>query len=419
MKKIVVSGGRRLSGEVVVGGSKNAALPILFGGIVTGSTCVFSDLPRVSDVLQTLEILKYLGARIRFSSGGDVRVDYAPLRYGVAPATFTGAIRGSTYLLGAMLARFGRAELAEAGGCNFGTRPIDQHLMGFEKMGATVTCRGDRVLVEAPDGLHGADITLAMPSVGATANLMLAASCIGEPVVIRNAAAEPHVAALASFLADAGVQISGISGQTVRVLGNSHLLGVHHTVIPDMIEAGTYLCAGAACGGPVRVNGVAPSHLGALLSTFENMGVSVEVGERQITVAAPNGYCATSVTTGPFPGFPTDLHPQVAALFALGDRCRGVGGVTETVFASRFAYVEELKRMGAAAMVEGTTVHLVPSTLHATRMRSPDLRGGAALLIAALATRGQSEILNAATVGRGYEHLEAKLRALGARIRVL
>ena len=418
MERIVVKGGKRLSGEVSVGGSKHAALPILFGGIVTGERCVFSNLPRVSDVLRTLEILKCLGARICFLGNGDVRVDYSTVRPGRAPAELTGSIRGSTYLLGAMLARFGCAELAAAGGCNFGSRPIDQHLMGFARLGAEVTEDEGGVRLSAPRGLRGCEIPLAMPSVGATANLLLAASAAAGESVIINAAAEPHVAALAAFLGDAGADISGIGSPTVRVIGKKTLRGISAAIIPDMIEAGTYLALGMACEGPVRVDRVCPSHLGAFLELLRQMGGCVEVESNAITVSAPRGYSGIAVETGPFPQFPTDLHPQMTALLSLGGRCVGEGSVTERVFASRFAYVDELCRMGASIRVRGDTVLVAPAYLRATRLRSPDLRGGAALLIAALATAGQSEIVNAVTVGRGYEHLEEKLHALGACVRV-
>ena len=417
MNKIVISGGRRLSGEVTVGGSKNAALPILFGGIVTGGVCVFSDLPRVSDVLQTLEILKYLGARICFHSGGEVRVDYRHVQPRAVPASLTAAIRGSTYLLGAMLARFGRAEFGESGGCDFGKRPIDQHLMGFERLGADVTCTPHGVTVQAENGLCGNEIGLAMPSVGATANLMLAATAATGRTVIRNAAAEPHVAALADFLTLAGAEIKGVGTDTVCVTGGRRLCGVAYRIIPDMIEAGTYLCLGMACGGPVRVRNVCPEHLDALLNTFRQMGGRVECGKDAVAVSARQGYESTHVVTGPYPAFPTDLHPQMAALLSL-PFATGEGSVTETVFSSRFRYTEELSRMGAQITVSDGCVHLTPSVLHSEKIRSPDLRGGAALLIAALATKGKSEIRDAYTVGRGYEHLEQKLRALGAHVSV-
>lgn len=419
MKRIIVNGGKRLSGEVMIGGSKNAALPILFGGIVTGDVCVFSDLPRVSDVLQTLEILKFLGARICFLTDGDVRIDYSQMRSESVPDALTAPIRASTYLLGAMLARFGVAELGCSGGCDFGTRPIDQHIMGFQRLGATVSCREQGVALSAENGLSGSHVRLAMPSVGATANLMLAACGAQGETVIENAAAEPHVAALAAFLQSAGACISGVGSDTVRISGKKPLHGTKNRIISDMIEAGTYLCIGAACGGPVRVRNVCPTHLLSLTETLSRMGAKVDCGKDSVTVTARTPYRCAHVTTGPYPAFPTDLHPQMTALMSLGERAVGEGSVTETVFNSRFRYVEELARMGAKIGINGRRADVIPAPLRAARMRSPDLRGGAALLIAALATKGQSEILDAHTVARGYEHLESKLRALGARIRVL
>ena len=419
MRKIIVSGGKRLSGEVEIGGSKNAALPILFGGIVTADVCLFSGLPRVSDVLRTLEILRYLGARISFLKNGDVRVDYRKLSEGLPPASLTCEIRGSTYLLGAMLARFGRARLAGAGGCDFGSRPIDQHLLGFEALGATVEECDGVLTVRAGEGLRGNRFRLAMPSVGASANLLLAATAVDGVTIIENAAAEPHVVALAEFLQQAGAAIEGVGSDRLTVCGGRALHGVHHAVIPDMIEAGTYLAFGVACGGSVTVRSVCPSHLGALLDAFRRMGVAVAVGEREVCVSTNGRYRGTDVTTGPYPAFPTDLHPQMAALFCLGDRAVCGGSVTESVFSSRFRYAAALAEMGAEYRIDGRCIHLTPTLLHPAKVASPDLRGGAALLVAALATAGTSEITNAFTVGRGYEHLEEKLTALGALVRVL
>ena len=417
MDRIIVEGGHPLCGEVEIGGSKNAALPILFAGILTGDTCVFSGLPRVGDVLRSLEILRALGARIRFAQNGDVCVNYAPVCPLLPPPALTCSIRGSTYLLGAMLGRFGKARLAGAGGCNFGARPIDQHLMGFRRLGAVVS-EGDEVLLLANGGLSGCEITLAMPSVGATANLMLAAVCADGETVIRNAAAEPHVCALGEFLTAAGAHVEGIGTETVRVFGGSRLHGVSHTVIPDMIEAGTYLCFGAACGGKVTVKNVCPAHLTALLHTFAQMGIKTVSEKESITVTCQAKYRNTVVKTAPYPGFPTDLHPQLTALFAIGERATGVGVMREQIWSARFRYVEGLQKMGADIKICGDTATVTPTTLHAERLFSPDLRGGAALLLAALATRGESELTNAAQLARGYEHLGDKLRALGARIRV-
>ncbi len=417
MKRIVVSGGKRLCGEITVGGSKNAALPLLFGGILTGEECVFQNLPRVSDVLRALEILRALGARIRFFANREVSVDYSTVRPACPPAALTEAIRGSVYLLGAMLARFGEARLGGAGGCDFGSRPIDQHLMGFSRMGAAVT-QGAELCVRCEQGLRGAEIPLAMPSVGATANLMLAATGAAGESVIRNAAAEPHVAALAEFLVAAGAKIDGVGTDTVRIVGVPHLHGISHRIIPDMIEAGTYLCAGVACGGPVCVREVSPGHLEALLSAFRHMGVAVECERESITVCAPQAYRNIGIVTGPYPAFPTDLHPQMTALFSLGNRAVGEGSVRERIWASRFRYVEGLRAMGADISVRGDLATVRPAPLRGGSVASPDLRGGAALLLAALATKGCTEITEAYTIARGYEHLGEKLRALGADVRI-
>lgn len=419
MNKIVINGGKRLVGEVKIGGSKNAALPLLFAGVLTGEVCVFTDLPRVSDVLLTLEILRALGARIRFVEGGDVAVDYAPVRPLLPSVSLTGAIRGSVYLLGALLGRFGKAALGGVGGCDFGQRPIDQHLMGFAKLGAQEHSENGALCLSAEKGLNGADITLKMPSVGATANLLMAASMARGTTVIRNAAAEPHVVALCEFLSAAGAEIGGVGTPTLTVVGKKPLHGCRFSVIPDMIEAGTYLAAAMATGGRITVQNVVPQHLGSVLTTLGKMGASLTVGESDITLKAPPHYRSLAIKTGPYPAFPTDLHPQFATLFAIGGRAVGEGSVTELVWQARFRYTEELAKMGAKCQLDGERVTFSPCDLSPALVRSPDLRGGAALLIAALAANGHTEITNAATIGRGYEHLENKLRSLGADIRVL
>ena len=416
MNTVILDGGKRLAGEVQIGGSKNAALPVLFAGILTGEECVFSALPRVSDVLRSLEILHAMGARIRFLENRDVSVDYATVRPVLPPPQLTGTIRGSTYLLGAMLARFGKALLGDAGGCDFGTRPIDQHLAGFASLGAQID-EGEVLCVRAPQGLVGTEVTLAMPSVGATANLILAACGAAGETVIRNAAAEPHVVALCDFLRAAGAQIQGIGTSSVRVRGGNPLHGTAYRIIPDMIEAGTYLCAGMACEGPVTVREVDPAHLSALLDCFRRMGAQVREGAEWVSVACPEPYCNIALETAPYPGFPTDLHPQMSALFALGTRATGEGEITERIWRERFRYVQGLRKMGADICVEGERAIVRPAPLHAATLRAPDLRGGAALLLAALATKGRSEITNACMLSRGYEHLEQKLTALGAHVK--
>ena len=418
MNKICVEGGRALSGEVSIGGSKNAALPILFAGILTGECCEFSNLPRVSDVLRALEILKYMGARILFLKNGNVRVDYSAVRVCTPPAHLCAGIRGSAYLMGAMLGRTGEAFLPSSGGCDFGARPIDQHLLGFERLGALVSEGEQGVHLQSRQPLQGTVIRLKMPSVGATGNLMMAAVLARGETVIENAAAEPHVAALADFLCAAGAQISGVGSHRILVRGVATLHGVRHRIISDMIEAGTYLCIGAACGGRVRVSPVHPEELGALLVAFDEMGIEVCCEGDSIAVQASRGYRPTHVTTAPYPGFPTDLHPQMLALMAAGGRETAWGSVTETVFLSRFRYINELRKMNANVKISDRTAMACGGDLHAARVLAPDLRGGAALLLAALKAKGKSEILGAAAIARGYEHLEQKLRAIGANVSV-
>lgn len=417
MDKVIVNGGLPLSGTVSVGGSKNAALPILFAGILTADTCVFHKLPRVSDVLKTLEILKSMGAKIRFFEAGEVSIDYKDVKPLLAPACFTRAIRGSTYLLGSLLGRFGEAHLAGAGGCDFGNRPIDQHLLGFSALGAVAKEEDGVLHLFAEKGLNGADFRLAMPSVGATANLMMAASAATGETVIRNAAAEPHVGALAAFLSACGAHIFGAPGETVRIVGRIPLYGCEFTIIPDMIEAGTYLAFGMACGGRVTVSDVAPGDLGEVLAMFRRMGAKVITAEDAVTVISDGAYRNTELVAGPYPAFPTDLQPQFAALFCLGGRANGEGRVTDMVFPTRFRYAEELRRLGADIRIRENTAFVTPAPLSPGTVTAPDLRGGAALLLAALATKGESTVLRASLIGRGYEHLCEKLTALGADVR--
>ena len=419
MEKILVRGGKPLYGEIAVGGSKNAALPVLFAGILTRDTCVFVNLPRVSDVLCTLKILRHLGARVYFYSNGDVAVDYRDMRAVPPPLELTGSIRGSVYLLGALLGRFGSAELCGAGGCNFGNRPIDQHLRGFSLLGAEEKREKGTLKLTAPKGLVGCAVHLAMPSVGATANLLMAATAAAGETVIENAAAEPHVAALADFLMAAGAEIEGIGTGTVRVFGGNPLHGCRYTVIPDMIEAGTYLAAVMAAGGAVTLRDVLPLHLGAVLETLADMGAELQVSASSIRLTAPAVYDCAHLITGPYPAFPTDLHPQFAALFCIGGRARGAGHVRETVWAERFRYTEELEKMGACVLRDTGAATFLPAPLHPATVEATDLRGGAALLIAALATAGETVITGASAVGRGYEKLQKKCRTLGADIRVL
>jgi len=276
---------------------------------------------------------------------------------------------------------------------------------------------GDGVYLRAANGLTGCDFTLKMPSVGATANLMLAACTAQGETVIRNAAAEPHVVALGEFLREAGAQIEGIGTETVRVFGGSHLHGASHRLLPDMIEAGTYLCAGVATGGEVTVTEVRPAHLAALTDAFEEMGIRVKSGTDWMAASAPHGYRNISMQTAPYPGFPTDLHPQLVSLFALGGRATGEGRLRECIWQGRFRYAEGLRRMGADVTVSENTATVHPCLLHRAALRSPDLRGGAAVVIAGLAAAGVTRVEDIQYIERGYQDIVGKLRALGADIK--
>lgn len=405
MQTFILEGGRPLCGDIFVSGSKNAALPLLFGTLVTDGTSVIERLPEISDIRVALDLLSAMGAEVE-REGSGVRVSTARVCERVPPPELVRRIRASTYLLGAMLARFGRAEIGGYGGCDFSARPIDMHIAAALAFGAEK--RGELLVAER---LHGAALRFHTVSVGATVNaLLLAASAEGESL-IENIAVEPHVLALAAFLRSAGARIE-IFDRTARVTG-AHLHGGQAKVIPDMIEAGTYLLAGVATGGRVRVHGIDPAELRSLTDILSLGGVRVE--ERGHTLSAEGrAEFPLTVETAPYPAFPTDLQPPTAPFLSLS-----AGGVIrEGVFFERFGYLRELECFGLSYRVEGASAHIAPSRLHAASVTAPDLRGGAAALIAALAANGKSEIGGAEKILRGYEHPAAKLTALGARIRL-
>lgn len=414
MKKIVIQGGERLCGEVRIGGSKNAALPILFAGVLSRDVCVFRNLPRVGDVLRTLEILKSMGARIRFYTSGEVEVGYRDVRSCLVSPQLTGALRGSTYLLGSMLARFGEASLCAFGGCDFCARPIDLHLDGFRALGATVAASDAAVLLRAEAGLRAARICLKKPSVGATANLLMAACGASGTTVLQNTANEPHVGALIAFLRQMGACIAQTE-EALTVQGDAPLRGCEFEIIPDMIEAGTYLAFVLACGGRVTLTRIGAVDLAPIQEPLARMGVSLRAGENWVGLESDGIFRNTEITAGPYPAFPTDLQPQFCALAAGGGQ--GTASIKDTVFPTRFGYVRELAKMGARITLRGNTATTIPQRLHGARVRATDLRAGAALILAGLGAQGETVIENAAPIARGYEHPARKLSALGARIR--
>ncbi|MBQ9086733.1 MAG: UDP-N-acetylglucosamine 1-carboxyvinyltransferase [Clostridia bacterium] len=415
MDKLIIHGGKPLYGEIDINGMKNSALPILFGTIAAGGICEISNLPDVSDISLALDILRTLGAKVRFTNTDQVMIDTTDVVMKAPPMELVGKMRGSTYLIGAMLGRFGEALVGYPGGCDFGTRPLDQHLKGFGAMGAQVEFDANAHLhATAEQGLRGADIYFDIASVGATINVMLAAIFAEGVTVMENAAREPHIADMASFLNACGADISGAGTSMIRIRGVKSLHGCSYKLAPDMIEAGTYMVAAAATGGQVTLRNVIPKHMQVVTQKLREVGIRVECDDNAITVYSNRSYRSTSIKTNPYPGFPTDMHPQFTSLLALAT---GMSTISEGIWGNRFKYVEELKKMGAEIEVAENAAHIngVPS-LKGANVRACDLRAGAALIIAALAADGISTVTGLEFVDRGYQDLTAKLRSLGANI---
>ena len=413
MDKIVINGGTPLTGTVEISGAKNAALPILMGTILTGDRCVIENVPEILDVDLTLEILEKMGAKVR-RDHTTVEVDTKDVRPGISPYELVSRMRGSTYLIGAELGRFKKAKVGMTGGCNFGIRPIDQHIKGFEALGATVSTLGGFVEASA-EALVGSEVYFDMVSVGATVNVILASVFATGTTVLENAAREPHIVDLANFLNSCGANIMGAGTDTIKIKGVESLHGSTYAIIPDMIEAGTFMLAAAATGGHVKINNVIPKHLDSISAKLSEMGVYIEELDDAIIVKREGDMKSINVKTRPYPGFPTDMQPQMTALlcFAKGD-----GRVTEDVWDNRFRYIEELRKTGAQIDIAGKTalVH-GGGALVGAPMRSVDLRAGAAMVIMGLAVSGRTEIIDIHTIERGYDNIVKKLRNLGADVR--
>lgn len=408
MEKLIVKGGCPLSGKITVGGSKNAALPLIFATILTKSPCTIENLPAIRDVEMSLDILASMGAQVRYLDEKTVEICTEHMRPTVPPQSAVSTLRASTYLMGAMLGRFGRAYVQDFGGCNFSQRPIDMHLFAASVLGASLS---DGVL-SAPKGLVGAVIPFDKVSVGATVNALLMAVTAQGTTVIENAACEPHVENLIAFLRSMGARIRRL-GDVLAVEGGT-LGGGRIRVVGDMIEGGTYLLAGLATGGHVEVEGCERAHLRSFLSLLSGSGACVRYGENTVSV---RGALSSSFTiqTAPYPAFPTDLQPQSALLGAL----YAGAVVREGVFPHRFGYLHSLGAMGLSFVKNGATAYIFPSRLHAASVRAEDLRGGAALVLAALATAGESEISGASCILRGYENIVEKFSAIGAEINLV
>ena len=417
MTKYIVQGGKPLFGEVEISGAKNAAVAIIPAALMVDGVCRIENIPQISDVTMSLRILEDLGASIRTINRHTVEIDASHIHSTRTNYDLSRKIRASYYLIGALLGRFGRAEVAMPGGCNFGgVRPIDQHVKGFTALGAKVVVEGGFIHANAGDGrLKGANVYLDVVSVGATMNIMMAAAMADGNTVIENCAKEPHIVDLANFLNSMGANIRGAGTDTIKIQGVERLRGGSYAIIPDQIEAGTYMAAVAATGGQVLVKNIIPKHMDCITAKLIEMGVEVEEHEDTLLVRRTGDLLRTNIKTLPYPGFPTDMQPQITAVLSLA---KGTSLVTESVWNSRYRYVDELKRMGANIQVDDKTAVVEGvERLTGAPIQAYDLRAGAACVIAALAAQGESEIRGVEYIERGYEDIIEKLRAIGAAIR--
>ena len=419
MNKYLVNGNRPLFGEVTISGAKNAAVAILPAALLVDGVCRIENIPQISDVTLFFSILDELGAHVRVLNKHAIELDCHAIRSTHPNYDMARRIRASYYLVGALLGRFGEATVALPGGCNFGgVRPIDQHVKGFTAMGAEVSLESGAIHAVVKDGrLHGGTIYLDVVSVGATMNIMMAAVLAEGTTVIENAAKEPHIVDLANFLNSMGADVKGAGTDTIKIRGVERLSGGSYTIIPDQIEAGTYMAAVAATGGQLLIKNIIPKHMDCISAKLKEMGVDVEEDDDTLLVRRSGELKKTNIKTMPYPGFPTDMQPQITTVLALAE---GTSLVTESVWSNRFKYVEELKRMGAHIQVDGK-VAIIEGINHfdGAPIQACDLRAGAAMVIAALAAKGTTEISNVQYIERGYEDIVGKLRAVGADIRMV
>ncbi len=415
MDRLVVKGKKKLSGSVVISGAKNAAVAVIPAAIMADGICVIDNLPYIEDVRCLYTTLNKIGTKCTYKDKHTLEIDSTNDICTKVTFDEVRKMRASYYLLGALLARFKKAEVAMPGGCNFGTRPIDLHLKGFRALGAQVEVNGEIVCVKA-DKLKGASIYMDTVSVGATINIMLAATMAEGTTTIENAAKEPHIVDVANFLNMMGAKIKGAGTDVIKIIGVDHLHGAEYTIIPDQIEAGTYMIAAAITKGRVKVQNIIPTHMDSLSAKLIEIGINIEEGDDYITVDATNAqFKATSIRTMAYPGFPTDLQPQMAALLSV---CEGTSMITENVWEKRYQYIDELKKLGAKITVEGRVAIIEGvKELSGANVEATDLRAGAAMIIAALNARGETVIGEVKYIDRGYEEVENKFLALGADIR--
>ena len=415
LEKYIIHGGTALRGEVEISGAKNAAVAIIPAALMVDGVCRIENIPQISDTDMLLTILKELGAKIKFINKSTIEIDCTNVRYQDAPYDLMRKIRASYYLIGAMLGRFGSAKTTMPGGCNFGVRPIDQHIKGMTALGADVDVKNGFVYADARDGrLHGARIYLDKVSVGATMNIMLAAALAQGRTIIENAAREPHIVDLANFLNSMGADVRGAGTDTIKVNGVDKLHGGSYAIIPDQIEAGTYMVAAAATGGEVLVKNVIPRHLECLSAKLRETGTIVQEYEDSVLVKGASTLRRVNIKTLPYPGFPTDMQPPMGALMCVA---KGTSVITEGVYDNRYKYTNELRKMGAEIQVDGRVAvieggkRLTGAPVHAC-----DLRAGAAMVIAGMCATGTTVVEDVRFIERGYENFVGKLKALGADI---
>lgn len=414
LEKLLITGGNKLTGEVTISGAKNAVVAIIPAALLVEGVCRIENVPDIKDVTVIIDMLAQLGARVEYINKNTIEIDCSKVDRYTAPYEMVKKMRASYYLLGALLGRFNKAEVAFPGGCDFGVRPIDQHIKGFEALGVKVEM--DHGIIHASTGkLTAAQIYMDVVSVGATINVMLAAVKAEGVTIIENAAKEPHIVDVANFLNAMGANVKGAGTDVIKIKGVKKLTGGTYSVIPDQIEAGTFMIAAAASGGDVLIKNVIPKHLESITAKLIEMNVSVEEYDDAVRVWRTGKLTKANVKTLPYPGFPTDLQPPIVVLLSIAE---GTSIVTEGVWDSRFQYVDELKRMGANIKVEGRIAIIEGiQRLSGCPVKATDLRAGAAMVIAGLVADGTTEICDLKHIDRGYENFEAKLVKLGANIK--
>ncbi len=415
MDKYVVKGGKKLYGQVDISGAKNAAVAIIPAALMVEGVCRIENIPQISDTTKLLEMLTLMGAKVSLVNKNTLDIDCTNVYMSDEIYDLTRQIRASYYLIGSMLGRFGRASTTMPGGCNFGVRPIDQHIKGMKALGASMDISRGFIKAEARGGrLKGARIYLDKVSVGATINIMIAATMASGLTVIENVAREPHIVDLANFLNSMGADIRGAGTDVIKVRGVEKLHGGTYCLIPDQIEAGTYMAAVAGTGGEITLNNVIPKHLDCISAKLVEMGVEIEEGEDYVTVRRTEPLSHANIKTQPYPGFPTDMQPQVSTVLAIAN---GTSVITEGVWDNRYKYVNELRKMGAEIQVDGKTAVIQGvEKLYGAPVAACDLRAGAAMVIAGLCAEGTTTIEDIIYIERGYQDFVGKLRKLGADI---